>query len=392
MSLVKRFLGPIEGSFFLLGPRGTGKTLWLRDTFPNAFWVDLLLPENFRFYIAKPERLTDEIKIRCGNNQPLTVVVDEVQRIPILLDVVHSAIVQFPNARFVLSGSSARKLRRGGVNLLGGRASIQYMHPFWARELGEKFSMDVALRHGLLPVIWNAPDAERTLSAYVGGYLEEEVKQEALVRKLGAFSRFLEAAAFAHGTIPNCSAMARECGISANTAEAYLAILHDLLIAFSVPPFGRRPKRRDLFGAKFYFCDAGLCRSLRPARPGLIDASIQGFTLEGLVAQHLRAWCDYSEGNHRLYFWRGPVSAEVDFVLCGDRGLWALEVKTSETIHPEHLLGLHTFQRTFPESKLILLYGGTHLLRRGDVCCIPLEWFLRELHPNQIPGMDFPSK
>jgi predicted AAA+ superfamily ATPase len=386
MSLIKRFISPAEGSFFLLGPRGTGKTLWLQETFPDAFWVDLLLPENFRFYTAKPERLADEIKVRCGKNQPLTVVIDEVQRIPTLLDVVHGTIVQSPHVRFVLSGSSARKLRRGGINLLGGRAAIQHMHPFLAGELGEKFSLDAALQHGLLPVVWNAPNAARILSAYVGGYLEEEVKQEALVRKLDAFSRFLEAAAFAHGTTPNCSAMARECGISGNTAEAYLAILHDLLIAFSVPPFGRRPKRRDLFGAKFYFCDAGLCRNLRPPRPGLVDAPTLGFVLEGLVAQHLRAWCDYSEGNHRLYFWRGPGGAEVDFVLCGDRGLWALEVKTAETIHPEHLRGLHAFQRLFPEAKPILLYGGTHFLRRGDVACIPLEWFLRELHPDQIPG------
>jgi predicted AAA+ superfamily ATPase len=246
----------------------------------------------------------------------------------------------------------------------------------------------VALRQGLLPVVWSAPNAAQILSAYAGVYLEEEVKQEALVRKLDAFSRFLEAAAFAHGTVPNCSAMARECGISGNTAEAYLAILHDLLIAFSIPSFGRRPKRRDLFGSKFYLCDAGLCQSLRPARPGLVDASAQGFVREGLVAQHLRAWCDYADGNQRLYFWRGQGGAEVDFVLCGSRGLWALEVKSAETIHPEHLRGLHAFQRVFPEAHPILLYAGSHRLRQGDVDCIPLEWFLRKLHPDRIPGTD----
>jgi predicted AAA+ superfamily ATPase len=253
MSLVKRFIDPDRESFFLLGPRGTGKTLWLRETFPDSFQVDLLLPENVRFCSAKPELLAEEIahENRHREGQPFIVVIDEVQRVPTLLDVVHSTIVQSPHIRFVLSGSSARKLRRGGVNLLGGRATVQHMHPFFAGELGEEFSMGRALMQGLLPVVWGASDAEKTLSSYVDGYLDEEVKQEALVRKLDAFLRFLEAASFAHGTVPNRSAMARECGVSGNTADAYLAILHDLLIAFSVPPFGRVPKRRDLFGAKF---------------------------------------------------------------------------------------------------------------------------------------------
>jgi predicted AAA+ superfamily ATPase len=391
MPLVKRFIVPDRGSFFLLGPRGTGKTLWLGEAFPDSLRVDLLLPENFRFYSSKPERLAEEIdhENRRRKGQPFTVVIDEVQRVPTLLDVVHGTIVQSPHIRFVLSGSSARKLRRGGVNLLGGRATVQHMHPFFAGELGENFSMERALAHGLLPIVWEALDAEKTLASYVGGYLDEEVKQEALVRKLDAFLRFLEAAAFAHGTVPNRSAMARECGVSGNTADAYLAILHDLLIAFSIPPFGRVPKRRDLFGAKFYLCDAGLCHSLRPPRSGPVDDPRRGFELEGLVAQHLRAWCDYAADNHRLYFWRGPGGAEVDFVLCGKRELWALEVKSADVVHPGHLRGLHAFCAAFPEARPILLYGGKHRLRMGTVDCIPIDCFLRELHPSQPPIGNF---
>ncbi|MDR2030480.1 MAG: DUF4143 domain-containing protein [Puniceicoccales bacterium] len=387
MALVKRFIRPAKGSFFLLGPRGTGKTLWMRETFPDALWINLLLPKSFRIYAAKPEQLAEEVdhEMRRRDGQPFTVIIDEVQRVPTLLDVVQATLGQFPAIRFVLSGSSARKLRRGGVNLLGGRAIVRHMHPFFAGELGENFSLEVAMRRGLLPVVWDAPDAMETLSAYVGGYLDEEVRQEALVRKLDAFLRFLEVAAFAHGTVPNRSAIARECGVSGNTVEAYLAILYELLIAFSVPSFGRVPKRRDLGDAKFYFCDAGLCRSLRPARIGLVDAPSQGFVLEGLVAQHLRAWCDYAPNGNRLYFWRGSGGAEVDFVLCGERNLWALEVKSAATIHPEHLRGLHAFCAAFPEARPILLYGGSHRLRRGNVDCIPVECFLRELHPDRPP-------
>jgi predicted AAA+ superfamily ATPase len=253
------------------------------------------------------------------------------------------------------------------------------MHPFMAGELGEQFDLKRALRVGLLPVLWGTDTPEQHLAAYVGTYLEEEVRQEALVRKLDAFARFLEVAAFSHGTAPNYSAIGRECGISGNTAESYMAILHDLLLAFSVPCYGRRPKKKTIGAPKFYFSDVGIYGSLRAPRFGTIGDSRIGFSWEGLVAQHLRAWCDYSSGRHGLYYWRGTGGAEVDFVVCGEDGLWAFEVKGSRMAQPEHLSGLRAFHRENPEASLFLIYGGKQSTVMGNVHCLPGEDFLRNL-------------
>jgi predicted AAA+ superfamily ATPase len=388
MRLVERFLSPCKGSFFLFGPRGTGKTFWLRETFPNAHRVDLLQPAVFRQLCSYPEKLGEEIDgewARRGSPENFTVVVDEIQRVPALLDVVHGQIVDHPGRCFALTGSSARKLRRGGVNLLAGRAILRTLHPFLAGELGDDFAMGNALRWGMLPVVLSSDNPAEALTSYVGVYLEEEIRQEALVRGLDVFGRFLEVAAFSHGSLINHSAIARECGISPHTAESYLTILHDLFLAFSIPNFTRRPRRREVRAAKFYFCDVGVYRSLRPPRPGTVDDSAMGLALEGLVAQHLRAWCDYSEGRHGLHHWRTADGAEVDFVICGEDELLAFEVKSAHTPQPKHLGGLHRFQRESPAAKLFLLHGGDAVCQMEGVTCIPCETFLRTLRPNHIP-------
>ena len=203
----KRFLPIPEGSFFLLGPRGTGKTWWTRRTFPNALRVDLLDPATLREMAARPEKLRE---IMAGNPGCPDVVIDEVQKLPELLEVVHGLIEEKVGRRFVLTGSSTRKLRRAGVNLLGGRAAHLSMHPFMAAELGDEFSLESALRHGMLPVVMGSQDRQAQIQAYCGVYLREEVQAEGLVRNVGNFARFLEAVSFSHGAVLNLANVARE--------------------------------------------------------------------------------------------------------------------------------------------------------------------------------------
>jgi predicted AAA+ superfamily ATPase len=381
MNSYPRFLQPADNSFFLFGPRGSGKTLWLRRTFPDALFLDLLSPAVARTLSAEPDRLRELLLAKPA----ATVVIDEVQKVPELLDVVHGLMVDFPEIRFVLTGSSARKLARRNVNLLGGRAETLTMHPFLAAELGDAFDGERALKFGLLPLILGKSRPAAALRGYVGNYLAEEVRAEGLVRNVGSFARFLEAASFSHGSIPNARAIAAECGVSQPTAATYFDILRDLLLAFSVPAFTRRARRELSTREKFYFCDVGLFQTVRPR--GILSAdgdSVRGVALEGLVAQQLRAWCDYSPGGHRLHHWRTAGGVEVDFVVHGENFFGAFEVKSSEVIRDSHLRGLRTFAKDYPEAKLYLLHGGSESRKIGDILCLPWPDFLRSLRPFPI--------
>jgi predicted AAA+ superfamily ATPase len=227
MATIGRFFDDPGVSFFLFGPRGTGKSTWLRAHHASALWLDLLAPEVFRTYAARPERLRE---LLAAHPEAEVVVIDEVQKVPGLLEVVHEQIEANRRVRFVLTGSSARKLRRAGVNLLAGRAVLRHLHPFLAAELGEAFDLARALRQGLLPIVWDAERPDDVLRAYVALYLREEVQQEAMVRDLGTFARFLEVSTFSHGAILNLSELAREAEVSRKTVEGYLAVLEDLLL------------------------------------------------------------------------------------------------------------------------------------------------------------------
>ncbi|MDR3116967.1 MAG: DUF4143 domain-containing protein [Puniceicoccales bacterium] len=388
MAFVKRFLEPPGMSFFLFGPRGSGKNLWTRQRFPGAVFIDLLSPGELRLYGGFPEQLTELLRgeMERRQSQDLTVVIDEIQKIPELLCVVHQMIVNHPSLCFVLTGSSARRLRRGGVDLLAGRAALCHMHPFMAAELGEAFDLEEALRLGMLPVVQASRNGQKSLSSFVGTYLEEEVRQEGLVRNIGAFARFLEVAALAHGTIPNHASIARDCGVSAPTVAAYFTILEDLLLSYNLPAFSFRPGRPLITRTKFYLCDTGLYQNLRhqPLDDGGGYGNPSGMALEGLVGQHLRAWCDLSEGKNRLYHWRTRSGVKVDFVLAGREGLWAFEVKHGKVFRPEYLKNLKIFGQDYPEARLCLLYRGQERLRVGNVSCIPCNEFLRGLRPNRI--------
>jgi predicted AAA+ superfamily ATPase len=382
METVPRYFMPPSDHFFLLGPRGTGKTWLTQRLFPKAFRVDLLDPETLRSLSARPERLRELIGARPEAAQ---VVIDEVQKLPELLEVVHLLIEDKLGVQFIFTGSSARKLRRGGVNLLGGRAAQKTLYPFMAAELGPKFNLKDALRLGMLPIVRGGKSPEEILRAYSGLYLREEVQMEGLVRNIGNFSRFLEAISFSQGTVLNLANVARECHVNRKTVEGYLEILEDLLLAFRVPVFTRRAQRELAVHPKFFFFDVGVFRANRPTGPLDAPSEIDGAALESLVAQHLRAWCDYSGGNHKLHYWQTRSKVEVDFVVYGEGGLYALEVKNSARVRPEDLRGLKNFGEDFPESRRWLLYRGKERLLCDDILCVPCEEFLLQLKPDGFP-------
>jgi predicted AAA+ superfamily ATPase len=379
MEFLSRFCGTPEKSFFLFGPRGTGKSTWLRHELPDAVFVDLLKPETYRELQARPERLRE---IALGSTPKRTVVVDEVQRVPELLNVVHEVLERPGAPRFVLTGSSARKLRRGGVDLLAGRALLRTLHPFMAAELAE-FRLDEALRLGLLPLVVAASDPEDTLRGYAALYLEQEVQLEGWTRNIGNFARFLESISLSHGAVLNVSNVARECQIERKTAAGYVEIIEDLLLGFRVPVFTRRAKRQTAVHPKFYFFDAGVFRTLRPKGPVDVREGFEGAALEGLVAQHLRAWIAYGNRDAKIYYWRTRSGGEVDFVIYGEAGFWAIEVKNTTRVRFEDLGGLKSFAADYPECEPLLLYRGRERLKIDRIQCLPVEEFLRELKPSQ---------
>jgi uncharacterized protein len=382
MEPLGRFLEAPRQSFFLFGPRGTGKSTWLRQALPDALILDLLQPDLTRDLIARPERLRDLVRGAPGRS---TVVLDEVQRVPEVLNVVHALIESKDRRQFVLTGSSARKLRRGGVDLLGGRAVVRTLHPFMAAEIGT-FDLSAALQRGLLPLVVAAPQPGDVLRAYASVYLDEEVRMEGWARNAGAFARFLEAVSFSHAAVLNIANVARECQVERKTVAAYLEVLEDLLLSFRVPVFTRRAKRDTIVHPKLFVFDAGVFRSLRPRGPLDRPEEIEGAALEGLVAQHLRAWIAYRQADAELFFWRTRSGVEVDLVVYGAAGFWAIEVKNTDRVRPEDLRGLTAFGEDYPQAELVLLYRGDRRERRGRIWILPVDRFLERLRPaNKLP-------
>jgi predicted AAA+ superfamily ATPase len=378
---IPRLLKAPKESFFLLGPRGTGKSTWLKHAYPEAIRIDLLIPQQERIYLAAPERLkeiTDTLK--PGE----TIILDEIQRAPGLLPVIHSLIEEGRGIQFIMTGSSARKLRREIGNLLGGRALLRIMPPFFAAELGDAFQLSSALKIGLIPMIVEALDPLEKILNYVGTYLREEVLAEGLIRQSGDFARFLEVASFSHGNLLNVNEIAREAQVKRNTVDNYLQILEDLLLSFRLNVFTRKARRALVSHPKFYYFDVGVFRSLRPQGPLDREAELEGPALEGLIAQHLRAWVQLQKEPHQLSFWRTKSQVEVDFILYGPKGFWAIEVKRGQEVHSHDLKGLQTFQDEYPECTPFFLYLGKERRKICGIDCIPVEMFLKNLTPLQL--------
>ena len=362
------FQAPLRQSFFLFGPRGVGKTAWLHQQFPGALFFDMLDYQVYTELLAAPQRLGERIPL----GQKEWVVVDEVQRVPELLNEVHR-LIESRRLRFVLTGSSARKLRGRGINLLAGRAVTRHMHPLTALELGKDFDLKRAVRYGCLPLACTSENPEDYLKSYAATYLREEVQQEGLTRNIGAFSRFLETASFSQGNVLNMAAVARECAISTKVVEDYFSILEDLLIAIRLPVFTKRAKRKLIAHPKFYFFDAGVFQAIRPRGPLDAPEQIHGPALETLFLQQVRALNDYKDLGYRLHYWRTANGDEVDCVLYGERGLRAFEVKMAHNVRPDDLRSLLRFLSDFPQAKTHLLYLGQRRWHDRGIEVLPFE-------------------
>lgn len=380
MKILKRYFKSPKDSYFLFGPRGTGKTTWLKTNCKNELIIDLLDPVVYRRYAARPERLKELIG---GNPDKKNVIIDEIQKVPQLLDVVHLLMEENPQIKFVLTGSSARKIKQKGVDLLAGRAVVRSLHPFMASELGNRFDLQKALSEGLIPLVFYAKNPVDTLNAYITLYMKEEIQAEGLIRDIGSFARFLEAISFSHGAVLNLNNAARECEVKRETVGGYIEILYDLLMAYSLPVFAKRAKRAVIKHSKFYFFDAGVFRIIRPAGPLDRPGEIDGPCLEGLVAQHIRAWIGYSNSSCRLYYWRTKAGTEVDFIVYGKEGFWAIEVKNTGNIQSSQLRPLKTFCQDYPECKPLFVYRGDEKLLIDNIPCIPCDKFLRSIQPGK---------
>lgn len=365
---------PKDKSFFLFGPRGTGKTTWVKSTFKSALYLDLLEAELFYDLLANPQRLENLIPKDFKD----WIIVDEVQRVPELLSEVHRLIEKY-KYKFILTGSSARKLKKTGPNLLGGRALTYFLHPLTVQELGQDFDLDHSLIFGQLPCAYTESAPKKYLESYIRTYLQEEVQQEGLTRNLGAFSRFLEAASFSQGSVLNVSAVAQECSIERKVVENYFTILEDLLIAYRIPVFTKRAKRRLIVHPKFYFFDVGLYRTLRPMGPLDMPEEAQGIAFETLFLQELNAINDYFEFGYKIFYWRTSNNIEIDFVLYGERGIKAFEIKRTGKVTSSMLRGLKAFLKDYPTAKAYFIYGGGRRMRDGEIEIIPIKIALQEL-------------
>jgi uncharacterized protein len=367
------FKYPKDHSFFLLGPRGTGKSLFLRHTFASCIYLDLLDDRVFQQLLAQPSRLEDMIPAGSKN----WIVIDEIQKIPKLLDEVHR-LIENRKFKFILTGSSARKLKRTGANLLAGRAFSQHSYPLTALELGDQFSVSKALHAGLLPKAYLEDHPKDYLASYVTTYLKEEIQQEGLVRNISSFARFLEAASFSQGQILNYSKVAKDSAVERKTVTNYFQILEDLLLSHTLEVFSRRAKRELITQRKFYFFDLGVFQQIRPRGPLDSDSEITGASVETLVLQELLARNEYQDLGYTVHFWHTRDHVEVDFILYGPRGLKAIEIKSGDHLRDRDFTGLLEFKKDYPQADLYLVYGGKENKKIKDIQVIPVEEFLRK--------------
>lgn len=361
-------------SLFLFGPRGTGKTQWVQEHFPEALYIDLLKGEDYLSLQANPSRLEEMVL----NSKSDWIVIDEVQKIPALLDEVHRLIEKY-RKHFVLTGSSSRKLMRGGANLLAGRAYLYHMHPLTAIEIGKEFDLTRALTTGLLPLAYLKPKSNAFLNVYIKTYLKEEVIQEGLVRNIGAFSRFIEIASFSQGCQLNLNEIARETFVSRRVVETYFDILEDLLIAIRIPCFTKRAKREMVQHPKFYYFDAGVFQKIRPKGPLDTPEEIGGATFETLFLQNLRAIIDYFDLDLKIHFWRTRSNLEIDFIVYGENGLFAFELKSRRTMSKKDLSTLKIFKEDYPIAHCYLIYAGEQCELHGDIRVLSMREALFQL-------------
>lgn len=378
MFLRKQVLeGSGNESLFLWGARQTGKSTLLKSLFPDALWFDLLLSDTYLRYKSEPQQFRQVI---LASDSKVTVVVDEIQKIPELLDEIHWLIVNH-SVKFILSGSSPRKIIRSGHNLLGGRALRYELYPLIQSEIPD-FDLLRALNNGLLPRHYLAENPKKLIDAYIGNYLRDEIMAEAKIRNINAFTQFLEAAAFSNGEMVNYSNIASECGVSHNTVKEYFQILEDTLLGRFVPSFQKKPKRRVILTPKFYYFDMGITNKL--LKRGKIEARSESFghAFEHFVYQEIYAHSKYSEKDYAISYWRTTSQIEVDFIL-GDHEV-ALEIKGTNNVQSRHLKGLKSFAEEYTVKRLIFVSDDPLERKIGEISIIPWKQFLEQLWKDEI--------
>ena len=367
-----------NNAFFLWGARKTGKTTYLKNRYKDVLYIDLLKTNVAQKYELSPSLLREEILA----SKPVLVIIDEIQKVPQLLDEIHWCI-ENTASKFILCGSSARKLIRMKANLLGGRAWRYEMFPLTTFEIGYDFDLLRALNHGLIPQHYFSNYPEKFLESYVLDYLAHEIKAEAMVRNVPAFHRFLEVAAISNSEIINFSSIARDCGVSSVTVKEYFQILQDTLLGFMLNPFTKKIKRIPIESSKFYFFDMGVTRALR--RMLLIqEGSIEfGHFFEHFILMEIRAFLSYFNINKSLYFWRTNCGKEVDLII--GEAEWAIEIKTSKQKSMKEFKGLLAFGEEFPEAKLMAVtFDDSKRIIDGKIEVFPWQAFLKQLWNNEL--------
>ena len=368
---------------FLWGPRQTGKSTLIKTLYPDAKRYDLLLSDQYERLLLRPSLIREECLANNleAENQASPIIVDEVQKIPILLDEIHW-LIENRKLRFILCGSSARKIKRGRGNLLGGRAVRYELHPLVYPEIPD-FSLEKALNAGFLPRHYQNVNPHQLLQAYVGDYLKEEIVAEALTRNIPAFSRFLQVAALTNGELTNYNNIASECGVSSPTVKEYFLILEDTLIGRMLPAFRKRAKRRLIGAPKFYFSDIGIVAHLTRRGKVVPGSELFGRALEHFIYMELTAHSDYSGKNYPVAYWKTASGFEVDFVL-GDPEV-AVEVKGTQMVTNKHLKGIRAFKEEYQARSYIVVSMDTNPRRTQDgIEILPWKVFLDRLWANEI--------
>lgn len=376
-----RLLRAPRQSFFLFGLRGVGKSTWARASFPRATRLDLLDERVYQAYLRQPPLFADEVR---RQRRGAWVIVDEVQRLPSLLNEVHRCIEEL-GVRFVLLGSSARKLKASGTNLLAGRALRREMHPLLPEELGAEFSLREVLRYGSLPIIWRAPDKRDRLEAYTQLYLREEIQAEALVRNLPGFARFLPIAALFHGQVVNVAGLARDAGVARTTVAGYLEILQDTYLVRLLPAYEARLRVKERKHPKLYWTDPGVVRAMK-GQFHAPSAEERGALLEGWVGGLLQATQAYRGLYDEIFYWApAQGGSEVDFLLRRGRELLAIEVKSAVRPGPADFAGLRAIGELKGTTRRILVHGGDRPFTTAEgIEVLPPEGLIRLLADGRL--------
>ena len=367
----------LDEGMFLFGGRQVGKSTLLRERFPNAVYVDFLNPDTRRRF----ERRAMEFHEILVKYPPKTlVIVDEIQKLPELLDIVHKLMVE-NDLLFILSGSSARKIKKAGVNQLGGRANEEHLYPLVYAEIPD-YDFDRAIQNGMIPRHYDVKDARKRLQGYINLYLKEEIEAEALVQNIATFERFLEVAAVMNTEILNYDNIASDCGVSVNTVKAYFKILYDTLLGFEVKPYRKVVKRRLLQTSKFYYFDVGIPNYLLNRFHLMSETPEYGHAFENLVMQEIRAYLDYTDSEEELTYWHTYNKDEVDAVI-GDARI-AIEIKSTDHVESKHKKGLQKFVEEHPQARQIIVSRDFLTRRSGDIDLYYVTDFFKALWAGEI--------